>query len=233
VSSFAASLERPAIKNSYPSIRKTVMASRASLALKSGGAIAIFLLSFWATLRFIDSKGAGQQNATQTLAVESKGGRSDPGWPKFTMRILIPASAVKATGRGVSVKFAAGKAAGFTIGKAYIGHGAASDAPYQFEGTPVQLRFKGAAGVHMAPGESVVSDEAGFTIAKGKNLIVSYYVDDATNADPVASPPAPGWATYYKQGDDAALVSPTGYSSPRVSAVSHGVLEISVQSVDH
>jgi len=201
--------------------------------LKMLGGVAVVIASFCITLYYLNYSNFGLARGS-TVAVAIDAGREDPGWPNITMRIVIPSSAIRATGQGISVRFGAAKSKGLRITKAFVGHAAASGDPYDFDSQPAQLMFAGSPSILISANGSAVSDDAlNFTVQPKKNLVVSFLMTDAANDNPIAKAPTPGWASFYRSGDDAGSVDATsGYQDRSSVNASYGITEIRVLKPD-
>lgn len=155
--------------------------------------------------------------------------QSDLGWPGCTMRVVIPASFITATGSGVAVKFGAGKSRGLHIAEAFIGH--ARVLPFNFENAPTVLKFKGSLEAQINKNSSTTTHLLrNFVVKQGKNLIVAFFMDDESNDEPVAKLPTAGWRSFYKCGGerDTDALRAVGYDERTSKFVSHGVLELGI-----
>lgn len=157
------------------------------------------------------SEGQYEPEATASVARANTLGGTTLSFTGHTIVNRIGSALILATGGegGVTISIKAQAGAGTTVGKAYIGHKAASGDAYDFETTPVQILFGGSASKALAAGESAVSDKAAFIIESGKDVLVALYITGANHAKQGATADL---YTYYKGGDDAATVNKSGYT---------------------
>jgi hypothetical protein len=148
-------------------------------------------------------------------------------WNSFTMRQVIAAAQVSASGSQVVVTFGGDGSGTFTITKAYIGHQGAGDA-YDFDTTPVQLTFGGNAGFTVTDAQEISSDPATFALDETQNLVISFYVPSSAGDDFGTQTTLTGWSSYFKSGDDAATVNATGYTAYTATRNVVGVKQVDV-----
>lgn len=123
------------------------------------------------------------------------------------------------------VTFMAGSTEGANIGKAYIGQ-CADSGDYDFAATPTQLLFSGNPNVLIGAGSTTISDEVLFTLASGKNLLISFFVANDISHDIVKyKTTLANWQYYFKAGDDAATVDATGYTTATNDAMGVSLIE--------
>jgi hypothetical protein len=134
------------------------------------------------------------------------------GWDGYTARQVIPASALDYSGDTIRVSMAYYNA-DWAFAKCYIGHQADSGDDYDFDGNQVQLLFSTNPGATVSSG-GLTSDEIAFELDSTKNLIVSFYFDDAAKDTIPINDEQTGYAVPYKSGvDDAATTDATGYTN--------------------
>lgn len=93
----------------------------------------------------------------------------------ISYRMMIPASAISASGRFVKITFDGFTTAyTSTISKAYIGH--QSGSYYSFDGNQKQITFNGGSASALIASGGVTSDEIEFALDETKNLIISIYL---------------------------------------------------------
>jgi hypothetical protein len=200
------------------------------------GGFAVVALSFWLTLVLLDyrdheSDSTSLPTGPKITAVDTRASKADLGWPGCTLRVVIPHTAVIATGRGVSVKFGAGASRGLNIVEAFIGYSSREGPPYAFDGPPAQLYFDAKADVSIAKAASRSSDDVrNFKLVKERNIVVAFYVSDKLNDDPVAKEPTSGWHTFFKCSQDTNTVRAINYQDRSGKFVSHGIMGIDIRA---
>jgi hypothetical protein len=135
------------------------------------------------------------------------------GWAG-NFRQHVQAANVSTSGNRARVTFKGGTGENASVGAAYIGHGAASGDPYDFEATPVQLMVGGSGSFTVPAATEVVSDSAVFSLDETKPLVISVFFNNGA-ADNVATA-SPGFGTaYFKPGatSEAATINVTGYNT--------------------
>ena len=133
-----------------------------------------------------------------------------------TIRQVIAAAAISNAGLDkVRVTFRSGASGeGLSISSAYIGQAADSGDAYDFQSTPVQLKFSGNNGFDIAVNSTITSDEAVFSIPAGKNIVVSFVVDDSAADNTRYKATLSNYQYYLKTStDDAATVNTSGYTT--------------------
>lgn len=152
--------------------------------------------------------------ATWLTAASATLNADDDGWAN-TLRMVISSAQISNTGLAqIRVTLQAGNAQGYTFDKAYVEMAAAAGDAYDFQATPKQLLFGGAAGYAIAAGNNVVSDSLLFSIEASKNLVFSVHGSgDATHDMARQTTGVTGWQGYFKAGDDASTTNATGYTS--------------------
>ena len=134
-------------------------------------------------------------------------------WNGYTMRQLIPASAIEA---GSQMRLTLTRSAfALAVVDCYVGEAAASGDPYDFAATPVRVLFSGANGFSYAADTgpaSVVTDTIELETDGTKNIIVSFNFGASAGFRAISTD-KPGWVNYYKAGADAATVNASGYST--------------------
>ena len=199
--------------------------------LGGAGVIALSFSTTLGILTYLDDQKAvhGKPLGARLTAVNTGAKRDDLGWPGCTLRVIIPAAAVTATGKGISVMFGAGPSRGLHIADSLIGYSASEGPPYAFEKPATKLSFDGKPGALIARSSTKSSDNAAeFKLSKDKDLVIAFYVNDNLNDDPVAKEPLPGWRTFYKCNHDTDTVRAIGYEERSGKFVSHGILSIDV-----
>ncbi|HXM34147.1 MAG TPA: hypothetical protein VN920_03095 [Pyrinomonadaceae bacterium] len=189
--------------------------------------------SFYLTLNVLDYYGTLHVTGDEIAILATGANQEDVGWPGgCTMRDIFPSSFVTATGRGIAVKFGAGKVRGLHIAQAFIGN-SSSVVPLNYEDYPIALKFNGSAGINIAIGSSATSDILkDFVVQQGTGLIVSFFINDdnKTSDGPIAKPATPGWRSFYKCGGtpDPDTLMTAGFEDRSSKFVSHGVLELRI-----
>lgn len=134
-------------------------------------------------------------------------------WNGYTMRQLIPASAIEA---GTQMRLTLTRSAfALAVVDCYVGEAAAAGDPYDFAATPVRVLFSGANGFSYAADTgpaSVVTDAIALETDGTKNIIVSFNFGAQAGFRAISTD-KPGWVNYYKAGADAATVNAAGYST--------------------
>lgn len=128
-----------------------------------------------------------------------------------TIRIVIQPAELTGFGSSVRATLMGPSSGGISIGKAYVGHAAASGDVYDFDGNQQQLFFGGSPGGVWSGFTPVVSDWIDFSFDSARPLIFSYWVNAASYE--ARTSPGSNYAYYYKLGDDAATTNATGYTS--------------------
>jgi hypothetical protein len=194
-------------------------------------ASSLWLIDNWQRLATASSDAP--QTVDPELVVATGADKDDLGWPNCTMRVLIPGSAIRSGGGGVSVKFGAGPSRSFYMAEAFIGHAKPNSS---FESSPKPLLFGGAKSAQIPSNASLVSDELNdFRIERGKPILISYYLDNKGD-DPVAKLPVSGWHSYFKCNgkcvsrceSEAGEIQVSNFEDRGSKFVSHGVAEIRV-----
>jgi hypothetical protein len=197
-----------------------------STAIRILGGAGVVLASFWVTLELLDYFGQPFEPG-EIISISTDATGHDPGWPGCTMRVIVPSSIITTSGIGIAVRFGAGPAKGLRINDVYIGYQASTGNPYEFEAAPTRLYFAGVPYLDIDKNSSGVSDMQSFGVQVGRNILISYFIDDKTKDDPVAKPPAPGWKTFYKCVREPPMLKAGGYED-RTAFVSHGVAELRI-----
>lgn len=136
-------------------------------------------------------------------------------WGNFTLRMLIPASAmVEQHGRSTRLTLQAGPAFDQEINAMWVGHGASTGNPYSFEEAPVQVTFNGGLTTCIIEtGTTLVTDEVDFVYDPTKPLLVSFYFPADPGADAIGWRAADaGHNSYFISGNDAATQVASGYT---------------------
>jgi hypothetical protein len=152
--------------------------------------------------------GGGAWVTTANLGTISS---TSSGWNGYTLRQIIPASAM-AAGSRVRVQLYNAGTAGTqaVISKAYFGKQAASGDPYDFDATPEQMFFGGNPGVTILPAMPQYTDGLVTPITADAYVLAVYF--SGTTAVAHFTTGATGFADYYKLGDDATTVNASGYT---------------------
>lgn len=135
----------------------------------------------------------------------------NPGWNGYTLRTVVPASAL-AAGSSVRVSISAGSADSAQVGSCYVGVQAASGDAYDFAVTPAQVLFGGSPGVTVSAGQTVESDAVAIDVAEGDDLVIAVYFSGPAVLRS-RSTAADGWLSFYSSGDSAATVNASGYTT--------------------
>ena len=146
----------------------------------------------------------------------------------YTLRTVIPAAQLTApsgTPTFARLTLHAGAVAR-TVTAAFIGHMTSS---YAFTATPVPVTVGGLSTFTIPANSSVVTDDLPFAWNKSSGILVSAY--EAGSGDGqirMLSSGIAGGSLYFKAGNDASVVSPTGYtaSSYMSSAALVGKIEM-------
>jgi len=149
---------------------------------------------------------------TAVSAVLNQNNNSAEGGQTYRQR--IPSSDISNAGRPYTrVTFNASSTEALTLNPIYIGQRADSGDAYDFQATPVELKFSGSSGFAIGAGQTIKSDPAEFMIPTGKDLIISFYTPGDASHTGFAQITKSGWSFYYKGGNDAATVNATGYNA--------------------
>lgn len=143
------------------------------------------------------------------------GGGNDSNWAGYTVRMLMPASALSVSANANTKLYIAGAAgADLDVVKMYVGHGrTVGGNVYDFAAAPVQVLFSGSATVQAPAGSNVLSDAIAFAYDETKPMLVSLYVGVA-GKDLLRWLPFTGAQLYTLSAtDDAATQSTSGYSA--------------------
>jgi hypothetical protein len=131
----------------------------------------------------------------------------------FTIRQVIAASAISASGSQVVVAFQGDGAGTFTCSKAYIGEQAAAGDSYDFAAAPTQLTFGGNAGFTITGGNIIASDPLTFTLDETKSYVIAWLCPSSSTDDFGRQVTLSGWSGFFKSGDDVTTVNATGYTT--------------------
>jgi len=149
----------------------------------------------------------------------------------YTYRQMIPSSDISNAGRPYTrVTFKVSAKRPLTLNPIYIGQKADSGDAYDFQTTPVELKFSGSSGFAAAAGQIVTSDPALFTIPIGKDLVISFYVSGDSGHNGFKKDQKVGWNYYYKGGNDAATVNATGYFTVGDASLSVSLVEAGIST---
>jgi tetratricopeptide (TPR) repeat protein len=93
-----------------------------------------------------------------------------------TVRFVIPHARISSGGDGISITFRSRDTAyGFVVNDVFVGHAAASGAPWDFDGNQVQVTWDGGIrGVQVRQASSQTSDTVAFPLTPGKDLIIAW-----------------------------------------------------------
>lgn len=160
-------------------------------------------------------------------------GTQPTGWTNVTLRTIISASQISASGNRVSVRFAGDGAGLFVLAKAYIGHVAPGGEPYDTD-FMTQLTFNsGSVGFSITNAQTIDSDYVSFALDKSRDLVISYYLPSpgSTEDDFGTALGLVGWSMWAITGDDAATANTSGYNDYTLSyGCTAGITQISVES---
>ena len=131
------------------------------------------------------------------------------GWGGYTLRQYIPAAATVAADK-LKLTLTAGSSGGFTIVDAFIALASATGDWWDYDDTPVRIKFGGSNGVTVAAGESVVTDEINLAVLEDSNLVLGVYF---SSGDVFASTGHSQFTKVEKSGNDAATVDTAGYGA--------------------
>lgn len=132
------------------------------------------------------------------------------GWGSYTIRQIIPASRLAASGSKVKLTLTGASTISTVLTGVWIGEQAASGDAYDFAATPTPVLFSGAAGVTIAANATVTSDEVTFALDETKTYVVSFQLTSTE----VRGTTGPSGTSYYKSGaSDGATVNATGYTA--------------------
>lgn len=186
-------------------------------------AIIVLNVSFFGTLQLL--------RHFDGAVIDTGADADDLGWPGATLRVIIPASVIAVSGSGIRVTFGAGSSRGLRISGAFVGEVASGGVPYNFANAPHRLTFAGSRSVLIEKRGAITSDEVKMPIQADRPLMISMFLDDKNNDDPVAKRPAPGWHTYFKFSDEAGLTNgASGYEDRSSKFVSHGIRTLSISA---
>lgn len=135
---------------------------------------------------------------------------NSPGWSGYTMRIPVLAADL-AAGSKVRFTFESADTVGMVIGAAYVGF---QSGTFGYSAPPLQLFFGGSPGVSVGAAASVVSDERAIALPGGTNLVVAVFFSGSSNV--MIGSGLAATQNWWKFGNDAANVSPTGYTGGSV-----------------
>ena len=157
------------------------------------------------------SIGADTQTFSDTLTEDSGG------WYDWTVRQVIPASALSNDLANVVLTFEGGSTEGIDVSAIYIGYQASSGNEWDFDGNQVEVTFGGTSGVTIGAGLTAESDTIDFVLDSTKDIIVTYDFNNNQSADELIRGTLyadTDFALYYKQvTNEASSTAPTGYSA--------------------
>lgn len=147
------------------------------------------------------------------------------GYHGYTIRQVIPASAVQFGGTEVKISIKADTDNGIDIDKVYIGQ---RDTGYAFDGAPTEVLFGGSSGVSIAAGAESYSDTTTFTITSGDDLVISMYCNPAGTGpgDFSAQANPTDFEAYFKNADEAIDIAPTGFTTAIANLVGVSKIEV-------
>lgn len=134
---------------------------------------------------------------------------SSTGWGGYTLRQLVPASALGGGGSRWRLTFAA-VSGGFGLEEAFVGVAATTGDWYDFDGSPVPLQFGASAAVVCAANSAVVCDAFDLLVPPSRGVIVSAYFSYGAL---LARGGEAGWRKAEKYGNSAGTVDASGYSA--------------------
>lgn len=139
-------------------------------------------------------------------------------WAGDTVRQCLLNSILTQQGDYIRLTFSAGPG-GLAIDAATAG---LSSANYDFDSTPVAVRFKGALGFSIGANEKIISDPIYIGPNVGKNLVIAFHVPAGSGAQSnlLTNSSQTGWSRAYKADvDDTASLVASGYTTTGSSAV--------------
>ncbi len=141
-------------------------------------------------------------------------GTPSSAWNGYTLRQVLPASSfVPAT--SIRLSFSVPGAATATVAKMFVQE--ASGTGYNFTSTPIPVTVLGATSFVIPAGtDSLVTDEIFLSISGSNNILVSMFFPSggaSSNIMYAADFDVLSTRGYFKGGDEAALVTATGYST--------------------
>ncbi len=134
---------------------------------------------------------------------------SSTGWGGYTLRQLVPASALGGGGSRWRLTFAA-VTGGFGLEEAFVGVAATTGDWYDFDGSPVPLQFGASAAVVCASDSAVVCDAFDLLVPSSRDVIVSAYFSYGSL---LARSDEAGWTKAEKSGNSAGTVDASGYGA--------------------
>lgn len=134
------------------------------------------------------------------------------GWANFTVRFRVSESLFGAS-TSVRLTFSARTSGGngVNIAKAYVGQRASGGNGWDFSATPTPITFAGSSTATIPVGGNVVSDAIPVSLSGTADLIVSVYFPSTPATDLPSANPG-NFLSYFKSGDDAVVVAPSGYT---------------------
>lgn len=142
-------------------------------------------------------------------------GSDENGWAGYTVRTVIAASVLQASGSKVRLTMQGPGSEKSTIVALYIGHAASMGDAYDFDGNQVPVTYGGLSSWVINAGATIVSDEITFALDKTKPLILSMYIED-TSFDTLRYGTIANIGSYYKGTpgtSEAATTNVSGYSA--------------------
>lgn len=127
------------------------------------------------------------------------------GWDGYTLRQVIPASALTA-GSKVRLRLEAASFVGLSVSAAYLG---VLSGTYSYADTPAPVTVGGTSIFSIPAGSSVETDEIILSVPTGAGLVLGVNIISGGVARSLT---LPGWMKYEKLGEDAGTVSASSYS---------------------
>ena len=136
----------------------------------------------------------------------------DVGWAGYTLRQVYDFSTqVGVAATRFKIALRASSSEGLIIDACYMGVQGAGDV-YDFNTTPVQVTFSGAAGFTKTAGGIAVSDAIDLSVSASQNIVVSMYGNTAASDGFSYNGSVTGAEVYFKLASDASTVNATGYT---------------------
>lgn len=144
---------------------------------------------------------AGEWTAAALHALDA----DEATWTGYTLRQLIPASAIPKDGSAVRLAFRGGSVEGLDIAKVYVGiKGAGS---FDFDGNQVPVLFGGSASVSLATNATQMSDTTALDVTTADTIVVTLYISSSADTFRMYAGPGGGFDVMYVSGDSAANTS--------------------------
>lgn len=176
-----------------------------TFSINTGGDLA----SGFTALEVLDSTALSD---TDPLSTHYWGAHSGSvGWAGYSIRVVIPASALaNVSTTQVRLRAAGTDAVGGAVTKCFIGEQAASGDVYDFAATPVEILSGGVSGISVSAGQEKWTDLAAFATDGTKALVISMYC--ATGNLPHTAM-LDGKTIHYRSGDSASTVDALAHTS--------------------